>query len=396
MAEKTYDIILFGATGYTGGLTAEYLAGKLGTEPFRFALAGRNRAKLEEVKRRLTALNPAAESVGLVEASIDDRASLQRMAAQARAVITTVGPYILYGEPVVEACVSEGADYLDLTGEPEFVELMIERYGEQAQRRGVRIVNACGFDSIPHDLGMFFTMRQLNLRLGGKAGQVPVRAQGYVRATGTFSGGTLHSAVLAMSRARQFAELKRRRPKLAPSPRKAKIAVQGLVRKKDLGGWSITMPTIDPAMVVRSARAFDFYGPDFKYGHNMVAKHVTSLLTLGAGAVALFGLAQLKPTRERILKIRASGEGPTPEQRAKGRFTVTFEVEAGGTHIRTAVSGKDPGYGDTAKMLSEAALCLVLDRELPPHRGVITPAMAGGDALIERLQRAGIKFEVKA
>jgi short subunit dehydrogenase-like uncharacterized protein len=396
MAERPYDIVLFGATGFTGGLTAEYLAGKMATERFRLALAGRNLGKLEAVRQRAIAIDPAAAAVGLIEASVDDRASLQRMAAQARLVITTVGPYILFGEPVVEACVAEGADYLDLTGEPEFVDLMIERYGDQARRRGVRIVNACGFDSIPHDLGAFFTVRRLNERLGEKAGQVPVAMHGYLRGTGNFSGGTLHSAVLAMSRARQYAEVRRRKPKPPQSGRKARVAVKVLGRHKDLGGWSVTMPTIDPAMVVRSARAYDFYGPDFRYGHNLIAKRLTSLVALGAGAAGMFALAQVKPTRDWLLKIKEPGQGPSPEQRAKGRFTVTFEAQAGATHIVTAVNGRDPGYGETAKMLSEMALCLTLDQDLPPYRGVITPAMAAGDALIERLQRAGIRFEVKS
>jgi short subunit dehydrogenase-like uncharacterized protein len=160
--KKQYDIVLFGATGFTGELTAEYLARAMLSEKFTWAIAGRSESKLEKVKQKLQAINPDCESqVDLLVADIEDQASLNTMADRAKVVITTVGPYILYGEKVVQACVEHGADYVDLTGEPEFVELIINRYHRQAEAQGVRIVNCCGFDSIPHDLGAYYTVQQL-------------------------------------------------------------------------------------------------------------------------------------------------------------------------------------------------------------------------------------------
>src|SRR5262249_45520080 len=159
--KRENDVVVFGATGFTGRLTAEYLARKAQREPLRWAIAGRNRAKLEEVRHALEAIDPAAVNVGVLEASIDDPASLAAMARSARVVLTTVGPYAKYGEPVVKACVDEGTDYVDITGEPDFVDMTLEKYGAAAREKQIRIVSCCGFDSIPHDLGALFTVKQL-------------------------------------------------------------------------------------------------------------------------------------------------------------------------------------------------------------------------------------------
>src|SRR5579875_1092220 len=158
MAERAYDIVLFGATGFAGELTAEYLAWHA-PKDCRWALAGRNRQKLENVRGKLAAIDPALSSLDLLTADSTDAASVRRVAAAARVVATTVGPYVLYGEALVEACAAEGTDYLDLTGEPEFVDTMFLRHHEQAVRSGARLVHACGFDSIPHDLGVYFTVQ---------------------------------------------------------------------------------------------------------------------------------------------------------------------------------------------------------------------------------------------
>ena len=173
MAEKQYDLVLFGATGFTGGLTAEYLAANA-PEDLRWALVGRNPAKLEAVRSRLAATSPAAPSPDLVEADAADRAALAKVAESTRVVITTVGPYALYGEPLVAACAAAGTDYVDLTGEPEFVDRMWCEHHAEAERTGARLVHCCGFDSIPHDLGAYFTVQQL-------PEGVPLTVNGYVR-----------------------------------------------------------------------------------------------------------------------------------------------------------------------------------------------------------------------
>ncbi len=386
---RPYDLVLFGATGYTGGLTAEYLA-QHAPPATRWALAGRSPAKLEAVRARLAALNPACAALDLIQADVGDAAALAKLAQSTRVVLTTVGPYIHYGEPLVAACAAAGTHYADLTGEPEFVDLMWLRYHQQAQQTGARIVHCCGFDSIPHDLGAYFTVLQL------PAG-VPLRVEGFVRAGGGFSAGTYHSAVNAFGRIREYAKVakQRRAREQYPQGRKIGSTRQRVHYERSLGTWVVPFPSVDPQMVRRSAAALDRYGPEFRYGHYVQVKKLGSVAALIGGVSALFTLAQAGPTRRWLLSRKTSGEGPTPEQRAKSWFRVRFHGEGGGRKVTVDVKGGDPGYGETAKMLAESALCLAHDA-LPDRSGQLTTAAAMGDALLVRLQRAGISFEVVA
>jgi short subunit dehydrogenase-like uncharacterized protein len=387
MADRQYDLALFGATGFTGGLTAEYLAANA-PEGLRWALVGRNRAKLEAVRSRLAAASPAAPVPDLVEADAADGVALARVAESARVVITTVGPYALYGGPLVAACAAAGSDYVDLTGEPEFVDRMWIEYHAEAQRTGARLVHCCGFDSIPHDLGAYFTVQQL-------PEGVPLKVNGYVRSDASFSGGTYHSAINGFARARQTIGVakERRRGEPRPSGREIHSAGLGLGRDSELGGWVVPLPTIDGAIVRRSAAALERYGPDFTYGHHMVAKRLATIAALGAGVGTVAVLAPLPPTRKLLLKIKSPGEGPSAAERARSWFKVRFVGEGGGRRVVTEVSGGDPGYGETSKMLAESALCLAFD-QLPETAGQVTTAEAMGDALLTRLQSAGISFRV--
>jgi short subunit dehydrogenase-like uncharacterized protein len=323
-----------------------------------------------------------------VVADVGDTDSVRRVAESARVVISTVGPYIHYGEPMVAACAATGTDYVDLTGEPEFVDLMWLRYHEEAQRTGARLVHSCGFDSLPHDLGVLYTVDRL-------PENAPIRMEGFVRVGGTFSGGTYHSAVHAMSRLRQSMRVagERRRSEARPADRRVRGETRPPHHDAAAGGWLLPLPTIDPQTVLRSARALDRYGPDFTYSHYLVVKQLPVLAGLVAGTGAMIALAQLPPTRDALLKLRDPGEGPTPEQRAKAWFKVRFRGESGGRRILTEVTGGDPGYGETSKMLAESALCLAHDA-VPERAGQLTPAVAMGQALIDRLTRAGIGFAV--
>jgi short subunit dehydrogenase-like uncharacterized protein len=385
MADREYDIVVFGATGFTGALTAEYLArhAPAGT---RLALAGRNRVKLESTRERLAEANPAAAELPLLEADVSDAGSVRSLAESTRVVITTVGPYILHGEPLVAACAAAGTDYVDLTGEPEFVDAMWLRHHEQAERSGARIVHSCGFDSIPYDLGVLHTVDQLPER-------APIHVDGFVRVGGKFSGGTYHSAIHIMGRLRQGVQVARKRHRLEPRP--VGRTVKGITGKPhndpSAGGWVVPFPTIDPQTVLRSARALERYGPDFSYSHYFVAKRLPALAGMAAGAGAAVALAQLPPTRSLLLKLKDAGDGPSPEQRERSWFKLRFVGEGGAKRVITEVSGGDPGYGETSKMLAESALCLAND-QLPERSGQLTPAVAMGQPLIDRLQRAGIVF----
>jgi short subunit dehydrogenase-like uncharacterized protein len=378
---REYDVVLLGATGFTGGLTAAYLA-QHAPAGLRWALAGRNQAKLEAVRDRIGA------DVALVTADVTDADSLAALAASARVVVSTVGPYLEHGEPLVAACAAAGTDYLDLTGEPEFVDRMYLAHHETAVASGARIVHAAGFDSVPHDLGAFFTVREL-------APTGPVTLRGVVRAGGMFSAGTFHSALGQISRGRQMraAGAERRRAEPRPEGRSSRAVGGKPHRDPLLGYWLLPMPTIDPFVVARSGAALASYGPEFRYSHYAGTK----TLRYAAGGAAFVGgvalAAQVGPLRRALAGRVASGDGPDAARRATSWFTVDFVGETDGRTLRTRVSGGDPGYDETAKMLAESALCLALD-DNPTTAGQVTTAVAMGDALLARLQAAGIRFEV--
>jgi len=386
---RTYDVVLLGATGFTGGLTADYLAAHA-PDGLRWAIAGRSKEKLEEVRERL---GVGAAGVDLVVVDSSDEAGLRDMAASTKVVATTVGPYLEYGGPLVAACAQEGTDYVDLTGEPEFVDRMYVEHQATAEATGARIVHACGFDSIPHDLGAYFAVRQLAEEVGGEI-TTPVTLRGVVRSNGSFSGGTFHSALNAFARAKQMREAMQARKRLEPRPegRRSKAVAGKPGRDKVLGYWLLPLPTIDPIVVARSGAALSSYGPDFRYSHYAGTKTVRYAVGGAAGVSAIGLAAQVPPVRNLLKKRVPQGTGPSEGRRKKSWFSVEFVGETDGKTVRTKVSGGDPGYTETAKMLAESALCLALD-DNPPTAGQVTTAQAMGDALLTRLEAAGITFE---
>ena len=384
---REFDVVLMGATGFTGALTADYLA-RNAPAGLRWALAGRDPGRLAGVRDRLAGVDDTLGGLPLLHADATDPASLADVASRTRVLATTVGPYLAHGAPVVAACAAAGTDYLDLAGEPEFVDRMYVEHHATAERTGARLVHACGFDSIPYDLGAFFTVPLL------PPGE-PITMRGVVRAGGTPSGGTFHSAVTAMSRARQARHAARERRALEPRPagRSSRARPGKPHRDPLLGYWLLPLPTLDPLVVARSGRALEAYGPEFRYSHYAGTK---TLRYAAGGAATVAGLAlaaQVRPLRSLVLGRMPAGEGPDETRRERSWFTVDLVGEAGGRTVHTRVSGGDPGYGETAKMLAEAALCLALD-DNPPVAGQVTTAVAMGDALLQRLQTAGLRFEV--
>ena len=389
MPTRDLDVVLFGATGFTGGLTADYLA-RHAPAGLRWALAGRSPDKLAAVRDRLTGIDPALADLELIVADVEDSPSLQALAERTAVVATTVGPYLSYGEPLVAAAAAAGTAYVDLTGEPEFVDRMYVAHHETAVRTGARIVHACGFDSIPHDLGAWFTVQQL-------PDDQPITLRGVVRAGGMVSGGTFHSALTAMSRPRQMKEAasSRRAVEHRPDGRSSRAVGARPRRDPVLGYWLLPLPTIDPVIVARSGAALPAYGPDFRYSHYAGTK---TLRFAAAGAVAVAGVglaAQVSPLRSLLGKRIQPGDGPDEARREKSWFRVDFVGEAGGQQVHTRVSGGDPGYDETAKMLAESAMCLALD-DNPAVAGQVTTAQAMGDRLLDRLRAAGMSFELLA
>ena len=387
-AERDFDLVLFGATGFTGALTAEYLA-RNRPDGLRWALAGRNLDRLEKVRHHLGTIDPALDKLDLMIADVSDPAGLADVAGRTRVVITTVGPYLTYGEPLVAACAEAGTDYVDLTGEPEFVDKMYLAHHATAERTGARIVHACGFDSIPHDLGAYYTVQHL-----GASG--PVAMRGVVRAGAMPSGGTFHSAMTQFSRAKAMkdAYAARRRAEPKPEGGRSSRAVSGKPHRDSvLGYWLLPLPTIDPIIVARSGAALPAYGPKFRYSHYAGTKTLRFAAAGVMGVSALAVSAQIKPLRNLLLGRIKPGEGPDESKRDKSWFRVDFLAEGDGRTVHTRVSGGDPGYTETAKMLAESALCLAFDNN-PVTAGQVTTVQAMGDHLMARLQKAGIRFEV--
>ncbi|MEV1166845.1 saccharopine dehydrogenase NADP-binding domain-containing protein [Nonomuraea sp. NPDC049784] len=373
--DRPFDIVLFGASGFTGALTAAYLAEAAGPGT-RWALAGRDRARLERL----------GLDVPILLADATDPASVAGLARQTRVLATTVGPYVTYGEPLVAACAEAGTHYLDLTGEAEFVDLVYVRYHDRAARSGAKLVHACGFDSIPFDLGVLHTVGHL-------PEGVPLKVGGFLRASMSPSGGTLATMMSIFGRARQMVEQGTQRRSAEPRPAGRKVSsLPGGVRY--VGGWALPMPTVDPFIVGYSARLLDRYGPDFTYRQHYAVRTLPAALATAAGAGAFAALAQIPPVRGWIQNRVRPGDGPSAERRARNWFKVTFLGVGGGERVVTEVAGGDPGYGETAKMLGESALCLAFD-DLPDRAGQLTTASAMGQPLIDRLRAAGMTFARK-
>ncbi len=382
--DRSLDVVVFGATGFTGRLVCDYLARRGKEEPTRWAIAGRNPDKLAAVRDRLAAVEPALAELPILVADSADRSSLEAMAKQTRVVLTTVGPYGKYGEPLVAACASTGTDYVDLTGEPGWWRDMIERYHATAEQTGARIVPACGFDSIPFDLGALFTARLL-----------PPHAskfvRGYVAFGGRPSGGTWNTALSIMDEMSS----KPRRKKAPSAPRAGKRPrPRGPHYAREVEAWVAPLPTIDPLIVRRSSQLCDGFGPEFDYHHYLQRGSFGKLATTIAGAGLVYSLAQFDLTRRALGRRIPPGTGPSPERRARSWFRAKFIGEADGVRVVTELRGGDPGYDETAKMIAESALCLAHDAEIPAVGGVLTTASAMGQSLIERLARAGLAFEV--
>ncbi len=388
MSAREFDIIVYGASGYTGRLVAEYLAERYrGDAALKWAMAGRSARKLAEVRDEIG----APKSVPLVEADAADPASLEKMTARARVIATTVGPYQLYGEPLVAACVRTGTDYVDLCGEPAWMRAMIDTYDASAKASGARIVLSCGFDSIPFDLGVFFLQEEAKKRFGAPCREVKGRVR---KMKGKFSGGTAASLKATMAAAfmdPSLIELLKSPFALTPGFEGAKQP-SGSKPVEENGLWlaPFIMAPINTKNVHRSNALLGFpYGKDFLYSEMMITgagEQGEKIAKAIASDTSLMGEDAPKP-----------GEGPTKEERDTGYYDVLFIGEtADGRILKAGVTGdKDPGYGSTSKMIAEAALCLLRDRT-DKKGGVLTPAPAMGAALINRLvKNAGLTFAIE-
>lgn len=391
MADKQFDIAVFGATGFTGRLVAQYLDK---TYPagsgVSWAMVGRSKGKLEAVRDEIG----ASPETPLMIADAADPASIKALVDSAKVILTTVGPYQLYGNELVAACAESGTDYVDLCGEPAWMRQMIDKHEAPAKQSGARIVFSCGFDSIPSDLGVYMLQKEAKKRFGAPAKDV----KGRVRSMkGTFSGGTAASMKATMEAAMKdpavIGHLKNPYS-LAPGVEGVKQpSGSKVIHDDEMGVWlaPFVMAAINTKNVHRSNFLMDnTYGADFTYSEMVItgpgekgeaaARHIAS-------DNSMMGPDAPKP-----------GEGPSKEERENGGYDLVF-IGAGpdGDKVQVSVKGDmDPGYGSTSKMIAESAICLAKDAADTPG-GVWTTAPAMGEALIKRLeQNAGLTFEVEA
>ncbi|MBX3154631.1 MAG: saccharopine dehydrogenase NADP-binding domain-containing protein [Deltaproteobacteria bacterium] len=391
------DLVLFGATGYTGRLVAEYLATASKREPLRWAIAGRSRDKLETLRRSLAA------PVDMIVVDVLDGAAVGAIARRTRAVCTTAGPFAKYGGALLGACAEAGTHYCDLTGELQWVRRMIDTHHERARATGARIVNSCGFDSIPSDLGTWAVQQEFIARHGIPADEVTAL---YGETSGGMSGGTVASGLQTATEADHDREVRRLLANphaLDPDP----DAIPDPVRDEAAIGWNrdLKMFTIPFFMagfntrIVRRGHALAGFpwGRDFRYREVMSTPASARGLAMAVGftgGMAALAFAVKRPWLRDQLAKRAPqpGEGPTPEERARGHWKVRFVARRDDHRLRYEAGDRaDPGYGSTAKMLGESALCLALD-PLDSPGGVVTPSVAMGGRLLDRLRRAGLTF----
>ena len=398
---KEFDIIIWGASGFTGRLVAEYLFKNYGADKtIKWAMGGRNQAKLEQVRAEV-----ADESVPLVIADSNDETSLNEMVQRAKVICTTVGPYAKYGSKLVAACVAHQTDYCDLTGEVQWMRRMIDQHHETAKANGTKIVHTCGFDSIPSDMGVYFMQKEAMAQTGQRAKQIKM----FVRAfKGGISGGTYASLgnVLAEAEADKSIYATLLNPYgLNPKGEDSgpdKPDLQSVVYDKTAQSWlyPFIMAAINTKVVRRSNALADFpYGKDFRYEEAvMTGGGISGRLKATAAALPMGLMMSAKPDsflKKMIDKrLPAPGEGPNKAAREAGFYNLKFFItlEDDSAAIGKVTGDKDPGYGSTSKMLAESAICLAKD-DIPDVGGLLTPSVAMGDALLQRLQdNAGLTF----
>lgn len=408
MSSPRFHFVVYGATSFVGQILSRYLYGRHGVGgAVQWAIAGRSSAKLQALR---SSLGEGAAELPILLAEASDEVALKAMCDSTRVVVSTVGPYALYGSPLVKVCAETGTDYCDLTGEVQWIRRMIEAHEPTARQSGARIVHCCGFDSIPSDLGVHYLQAEAQRRFGAPCTRVKLRIR---KLRGGFSGGTVASLMNVM---REIGEDPALRKVMADpysivpgggagKPRQPEVLFAQY--DDEAGSWlaPFVMAGINTRVVQRSnALKNDAYGQGFQYDEAMMTgPGLKGRLTATGVALGLGGFvaaAAIPPSRWLLESyvVPKPGEGPTPEQQEKGSYDFRFygRTAAGQTLTVKVTGDRDPGYGSTGKMLGEAAACLALDRPKSALAGGFwTPATALGDALIERLQlHAGLRFEV--
>tara|TARA_B110000014_G_C20107822_1_gene582914 strand:- start:918 stop:2126 length:1209 start_codon:yes stop_codon:yes gene_type:complete len=399
---KKFDIIIWGATSFTGKLVAEYIFKKYGSSKIKWAIAGRNLKKLEKIRYQV-----ADENIPIFIADSFDEESLSKFVKKTKVVCSTVGPYSLYGTKLVKLCVDNNTNYCDITGEAHWIRSLIDRFHEEAKSKKIKIINSCGFDSIPSDMGVYFIQNEIKKINNNYAKSIKMRVAGI---RGGISGGTYSSINNLLKEAyRDKSIFKVLNNPYGLNP---KDKMEGLDKKdlrkiifdKESNSWiyPFIMAGINTKIVRRSNALSNFiYGKDFRYEEAMIAGKGIS--GFWKAILAVFPLAMIGLNPNSFLKkivdsfMPKPGEGPGIEKRKNGFYNLRFYITLNNnrTAFAKVIGDSDPGYGSTSKMLAESALCLAFDN-LSDNYGVITPSSGMGDKLLNRLkENAGLSFELK-
>ncbi len=401
--KREFDIILLGASGFTGRLVAEYFISRYSDDSLKWAMAGRNKQKLEEVRSSIN-----ADHIPIIIADSMDQDSIDAMVSKAKVICTTVGPYAKYGSILVASCVAHQTDYCDLTGEVQWMRRMIDKHHDAAKANGTRIVHTCGFDSVPSDMGVYFLQREIKKDKGAFAKYIKLRVKAM---KGGMSGGTYASLSYVMEEAMKdksiFKVLKDPYGLNPVDSQKGndKPDIRSVIYDEESGSWifPFIMAMINTKVVRRShALSGTPYGVDFGYDEAMLSGDGMSGRLKGLVSTGVLGLLMggkpgsiLKKVTDKVLPD--PGEGPSKKERENGFYNLKLIARMeDGSLLKGKVTGdRDPGYGSTSKMLGEAAVCLALDKDKCPNiSGLLTPSTALGDPYIDRLvENAGLTFE---
>ena len=374
MVEKEYDLIIHGATGFTGQLICEYIYKHNDSKLIKWAISGRNLSKLESISKKY--------NIDLFKVDSFEEKTLDLVTSKAKVIISVVGPYAIYGKQLIESCVNNNCHYLDITGESSFVQYVKNNYSKKAIDANTMLINCCGFESIPPDIGTYYSVKQLNEK------NIDIKC--YMKTKGQISGGTWASFL------NHFNSSKIKKKIKANSIKKEKSKNKILFYNKELKKWALIFPDIDQYIIRSSSKLMNHYGSNVKFVKYMLFKSLVRIVGLLIPLFFISILAKFKTSKKWLESFIPSGTGPSKQQREKHWFEYILIGKTQKEKIITTVKGGDPGYGETSKFVAEMGLALILDTDqLNYKKGVLTPAACAGDVILKRLQKAGIEFSHK-
>ena len=396
--KRDFDLIIWGATGFTGNLVCDYINKNYNERELRWAIAGRNKKKILKLQQKLK-----IDDSRTIIADSSDKDSLVKMVKKSRVVCTTVGPYAKYGTNLVEACIEGETNYCDITGETQWIRRIIDRFHTKAKEKNIKIINSCGFDSIPSDMGVFYSQKIMLEKTGKYASTINMRVAG---AKGGISGGTYNSLSNVLEEALIDKEVRKTLTNpygLNPIDKQFgpdKSDLRKVIFDTVSNSWiaPFVMAGINTKIVRRSHALMDFmYGKNFAYDEaTLTGKGIAGQIRGYMSLIPIFLATRKKGS---IIKkivdfiLPKSGEGPSKKTRINGYYNLRFYLTADKmTYVSKVLGDMDPGYGSTSKMLAESAICLALDK-IPETYGILTPSVALGDSLLKRLEEnAGLTF----